>query len=44
VQGWNTTGVRSRRGWEYLQEEIIEPQSQTEYETGWWVVPLDVHY
>lgn len=42
VQGWNSSGVRSRRGWEYVQELMAEDEQRDEHQR--WVVPLDVHY
>jgi len=42
VQGWSTGGIRSLRGWNYLQEKMEEAEQHDE--NRWWVVPLDVHY
>lgn len=42
VQGWSSGGIRSYRGWNYLQEKIEEAEKHDE--NRWWVVPLDVHY
>lgn len=43
VQGWSSSGVRSRRGYDYLQDEIVAREQERD-EDEWWVVPLDVHY
>lgn len=48
VQGWNTGGIRSERGWEYTEELLDEADEQQDLDgddiPGYWVVPLDVHY
>lgn len=42
LQGWNSGGIRSNRGWEAVKEER-EAELESD-EDNWWVVPLDVHY
>lgn len=42
VQNWSTSGLRSRRGWDYLQDRIEDAEENED--NRWWVVPLDVHY